>query len=75
METGNGRSQQIITADRKRTGPYQAKPHWGKIFTMSPEVLESRYEKLADFKKLAAHYDPKGKFRNDFLSGNLYRNG
>jgi alditol oxidase len=39
---------------------------------MPAQVLESRYEKLTDFKKLAAYYDPEGKFRNDFLSGNLY---
>ena len=35
-------------------------------------VLESRYEKLEDFKKLVTTYDPSGKFRNDFLSGTIY---
>jgi xylitol oxidase len=39
---------------------------------MPSQVLESRYEKLSDFKKLVAHYDPKGKFRNDFLNQNIY---
>jgi alditol oxidase len=39
---------------------------------MSAPVLESRYEKLADFRKLAANYDPKGKFRNEFLNGTIY---
>jgi len=65
----------LLPLIEKELYPYQARPHWGKIFTMSPEVLESRYEKLADFNKLAAHYDPKGKFRNGFLESNLYRNG
>ncbi len=52
--------------------PFGAKPHWGKLFTLSPEVLESRYAHLAQFKKIVAEYDPKETFRNDFLSKNLY---
>ena len=52
--------------------PFNAKPHWAKLFTMSPSVLQSRYEKLGDFKQLINQYDPNGKFRNDFLSKNLY---
>lgn len=52
--------------------PFNARPHWGKLFTISPKVLASRYEKLADFKKLVAEYDPKGKFRNEFLNSTIY---
>ncbi|HEY5327497.1 MAG TPA: FAD-binding protein, partial [Mucilaginibacter sp.] len=46
--------------------PFNARPHWGKVFTIEPKVLEARYEKLAAFKKLVAEYDPHGKFRNAF---------
>jgi alditol oxidase len=52
--------------------PFNAKPHWAKLFTMQPAILQSRYEKLADFKQLVAEYDPAGKFRNEFLQKNLY---
>lgn len=52
--------------------PYNVKPHWAKLFTLSPSVLQSRYERQADFKELVNRYDPKGKFRNQFLSKNLY---
>ncbi|MET0298459.1 MAG: FAD-binding protein [Flavitalea sp.] len=52
--------------------PFGAKPHWGKLFTLSPSVLQSRYTKLDAFKKLVLTYDPKGKFRNEFLNTNLY---
>ena len=62
----------LLPLIEKELAPFNARPHWGKLFTIPPQVLESRYEKLADFKKLAAHYDPKGKFRNDFLSQNIY---
>lgn len=52
--------------------PFQVRPHWGKLFTLAPSILQDRYERLADFKKLVAKYDPKGKFRNAFLEKNLY---
>jgi len=52
--------------------PFDARPHWGKLFSISPDVLRSKYPKLEEFKKLVASYDPKGKFRNEFLNKNLY---
>ncbi|MBS1532158.1 MAG: FAD-binding protein [Bacteroidetes bacterium] len=52
--------------------PFNPRPHWGKIFTLAPKTLQSRYEKLDDFKKLVAEYDPHGKFRNRFLEHNIY---
>ena len=52
--------------------PFNARPHWAKLFTIDPSTLQSRYEKLNDFKELARSYDPDGKFRNEFLSKNLY---
>jgi xylitol oxidase len=62
----------LLPLIEKELSPFTARPHWGKIFTMAPAVLESRYEKLADFKKLVAEMDPQGKFRNGFLERNLY---
>jgi len=34
--------------------------------------LQSLIDKLPDFKQLLQRYDPKGKFRNEFVSENLY---
>ena len=51
--------------------PFGVVPHWGKLFTMPPATLQSRYERLADFRELAVLYDPRGKFRNDFLRRNV----
>lgn len=62
----------LLPLIEKELSPFNARPHWGKIFTMAPKVLESHYEKLSDFKKLVAEYDPHGKFRNDFLSKEIY---
>ncbi len=64
--------KKLLPFIEKELEPFQAKPHWGKLFTMSPKLLASHYEKLADFKKLVSTYDPKEKFRNDFLRSNIY---
>ena len=48
--------------------PFHAKPHWGKLFTMSHRRLAALYARMPDFQRLLRDYDPKGKFRNDFLN-------
>lgn len=52
--------------------PFDVRPHWGKLFTISPEKLRSSYEKLPEFIELCRRYDPKGKLRNDFLERNIF---
>ena len=47
--------------------PFEARPHWGKLFTMPPEQIGSCYKKLQNFRHLLLEYDPQGKFRNSFL--------
>ena len=47
--------------------PFGVRPHWGKLFTMEPAVLRSRYKRLPEFADLAKKYDPQGKFQNGFL--------
>ena len=56
----------------QQLSPFDATPHWAKLFTMSPALLQARYARIADFRRLLDRYDPIGKFRNDFLSRNLY---
>jgi xylitol oxidase len=52
--------------------PYSARPHWGKLFTMSPATLRSVFGKLPAFVALAQRYDPQGKFRNKFLNEHIF---
>ncbi len=54
--------------------PFDARPHWGKLFTMSPADLAGRYKHLQEFRTMLRHYDPEGKFRNDFLSKYIFNN-
>ncbi len=62
----------LLPVIEKELAPFNAKPHWGKIFTMSPKVLVSHYEKMQDFKKIITQFDPHGKLRNDFLNTNIF---
>lgn len=64
--------KKVLPMIEKELAPFHARPHWGKLFTMTPVQLQSRYEKLPAFKQLVTEYDPKGKFRNDFLNTTIY---
>ena len=55
--------------------PFEARPHWGKLFTMAPERLRALYPRLEDFKALLGRYDPQGKFRNAFLDRYIFAEG
>lgn len=63
---------QLLPLVEEALAPFQPRPHWGKIFTLQPAVLQSRIEKLSDFKALMAQHDPEGKFRNEFIDSNLF---
>jgi xylitol oxidase len=62
----------VLPRIEKELAPFHARPHWGKLFTMGLGELQKRYDRLPDFKRLLQEYDPRGKFRNDFLDRNVY---
>jgi xylitol oxidase len=62
----------ILPLIEEQLAPFTPRPHWGKLFTLSPAHLDPQYARIADFKELAQRYDPNAKFRNAFLSTNLY---
>ena len=47
--------------------PFNARPHWGKLFTMSAKQIRASYPKLSEFHELLRDFDPRGKFRNAYL--------
>jgi len=63
----------LLPIIERELAPFGARPHWGKLFTMPPVKLQSLYSKLTDFQKIAKEYDPKGKFRNEFLNTYVYQ--
>lgn len=50
-----------------KLAPFQARPHWGKVFTLGVDKIQSLYPRIGDFRALTHEYDPKGKFRNRFI--------
>lgn len=59
--------RELLPHLEEKLAPFQARPHWGKLFAMSPAHLQPLYVKLPDFQQLLQQYDPQGKFRNAFL--------
>ena len=64
--------KKVLPMIEEQLAPFEPRPHWAKLFTMTPAKLEPKYEKLDDFKALVKEYDPRAKFRNAFLSANIY---
>ena len=63
---------QLLPVIEKELTPFDVRPHWGKLFMISPARLKAHYEKLPKFVELAKKYDPGGKFRNEFLDSNIF---
>jgi alditol oxidase len=64
--------RQLLPLIEEALAPYKAIPHWGKLFRMQATVLQSRFERLNDFKDLMAFHDPQGKFRNHYIDSILF---
>jgi xylitol oxidase len=62
----------VLPMIERELASFDVRPHWGKLFTIPPAQLQQRYEKVAEFKRFVAQHDPRGKFRNEFLTANLY---
>ncbi len=61
----------LLPLMEEQLAPFHPRPHWGKLFTIKPSVLQQRIGRLADFQELVRKHDPNGKFRNEFLEHNV----
>jgi xylitol oxidase len=64
--------QRAVTAVERALAPFDARPHWGKVFAMDPHDVAAHYPQLAEARKLAALHDPDRRFGNPFLERFLY---
>lgn len=64
--------KKILPQIEERLAPFGARPHWAKLFTMKPSVLQGQYARLNEYRALVKRYDPNGRFRNDFLDTNVF---
>ena len=47
--------------------PFEARPHWGKLFHAKAVTIAPFYPRLPDFVRLIERLDPRGAFRNPWL--------
>jgi xylitol oxidase len=62
----------LLPVIERELAPFNPRPHWAKLFTLSPADLRRSYRKMSDFVELSNRYDPQGKFRNDYLNRNIF---
>jgi alditol oxidase len=62
----------LLPVIEKELAPFNARPHWGKLFTTSPAELRRLHKKMPEFIDLSRKFDPVGKFRNQFLNLNIF---
>ena len=66
--------KKLLPVIERELAPFHARPHWGKLFTISPADIHARYQRLPEFLETCRKYDPHGKFRNEFLNRNIFAN-
>jgi xylitol oxidase len=57
----------VIAALESSLAPFDARPHWGKLFGTTPARLAELYPRLSDFAALVKRTDPSGKLANGLV--------
>ncbi|MEP7178552.1 MAG: D-arabinono-1,4-lactone oxidase, partial [Pseudonocardiales bacterium] len=57
----------IVRALERGLAPFHPRPHWGKVFDMSPESVGAEYERMPAFRELIREFDPHRKFSNSLV--------
>jgi xylitol oxidase len=65
--------QELLPKIEAALSPFRPRPHWGKLFTLAPAILQERTPNLDKFLAVAEQFDPAAKFRNDFLLHYLWK--
>ncbi|MDQ1035441.1 xylitol oxidase [Streptomyces sp. V3I8] len=63
----------VVRRIEEALAPFDARPHWGKVFAVPTGALRARYPRIGAFTALAEELDPTGTFRNTFVSEVLGR--
>ena len=59
--------KQLLPMIEERLAPFDARPIGPSFSRCHRRGLKSLYARLPDYQELLKHYDPRGKFRNEFL--------
>ena len=63
----------VLSVIEDALAPFDARPHWGKLFVMEPSRVQSLYHNVLErFQNLILRFDPGGKFRNPFVDTYIF---
>ncbi len=65
------RVKRLLVEVERALAPFEARPHWGKLFLADAETIGPMYERLGDFSALLDRLDPRGAFRNEWLESRV----
>jgi xylitol oxidase len=65
------RVKHLLAAVERALLPFEARPHWGKLFLADAKTIAPMYERLGDFAALLDRLDPRGAFRNQWLESRV----
>lgn len=66
-----GAVQEIVAQIEHALTPFEARPHWGKVFHADAVAIAPLYKRHADFVHLLERLDPCGAFRNAWLKARV----
>lgn len=64
--------QSVLPALEAALAPFDARPHWAKVFGIPAARVRNQYPDLEAFRALAARCDPGRRFGNQFLEDFVY---
>jgi xylitol oxidase len=67
--------RRLLPSIERALEPFEPRPHWGKLFTLAPHTVRSRYPRLPEFAAVAEAFDPAGTFRNAFVQEYVFDQG
>jgi xylitol oxidase len=60
--------EKVLVDVEAALAPFEARPHWGKLFLADAAAIAPLYERRPDFIGLLERLDPRGAFRNSWLT-------
>ena len=66
-----GAVQQMVAQIEDALTPFEARPHWGKVFHADAAAIAPLYKRHSDFVRLVERLDPRGAFRNAWLKARV----
>jgi xylitol oxidase len=63
--------QEMVAQIEDALTPFEARPHWGKVFHARAAAIDALYKRHSDFVRLVERLDPRGAFRNAWLKARV----